>query len=95
MSSPDYVRGLRVAYVNPRNSSSLCPKCGGKLKPDGHRLLKCPNCGLRADRDVIGAWNLAQRYVGSFRSPRKPGHESLATGQSREVPLGPAGQNGH
>ncbi|RLG81558.1 MAG: hypothetical protein DRO09_01880 [Thermoprotei archaeon] len=82
------LRGLRVAYVNPRGTSSLCPRCGAKLKPDGYRLLRCPNCGLKADRDVIGAWNLAQRYVGSFRSPRKPGHDALATGRNREVPLG-------
>ena len=82
------LKGLRVAYVNPRGTSGACPRCGGKLKPDGYRLLRCPNCGLKADRDVIGAWNLAQRYVGSSRSPRKPGHESLATGGSREAPLG-------
>ena len=82
------LRGLRVAYVNPKGTSSLCPSCGAKLSPNGYRLLRCPNCGLEADRDVIGAWNLAQRYVGSFRSPRKPGHEAPRWEWSREVPHG-------
>ena len=82
------LRGLMVAYVNPRATSSLCPIYGGKLSLNGHRLLRCPDCGLVADRDVIGAWNLAQRYVGSFRSPRKPGHEAPRWEWSWEAPLG-------
>jgi len=94
------LRGLRVAYVNPRNSSSLCPRCGGKLKPDGHRLLRCPNCGLKADRDVIGAWNLAQRYVGSSVPPESPAVKAwrqAGAGKSRsgiKFPDVRAGQNG-
>ena len=31
-----------------------------KLSPNGHRLLKC-ECGLIADRDVVGSWNIMLR----------------------------------
>jgi len=46
--------GIPVVYVNPRKTSSLCPICGSKLSPNGQRSLKC-ECGLVADRDVVGA----------------------------------------
>jgi putative transposase len=61
--------GLNVVYVNPRGTSSLCPICGVKLSPNGHRVLKCPKCGYENDRDVIAVLNLVKRYtedVGSF-----------------------------
>ena len=31
------LEGLPVVYVNPRGTSSLCPMCGGRLVPNGHR----------------------------------------------------------
>jgi len=27
------------------------------------RILKCPNCGFTHDRDVIGAINIARKYL--------------------------------
>ena len=57
--------GLNVVYVSAYKTSSLCPICEGKLSSNGYRKLKCRKCGLVADRDVIGAWNLLQRYVGA------------------------------
>ncbi len=94
------LKGLRVAYVNPRNSSSLCPICGAKLSPNGYRLLRCSNCGLKANRDVIGAWNLAQRYVGTSVRPESPAMklpDGSGVGKSHmgiKVPNVHAGQNG-
>jgi len=35
------LEGLPVVYVNPRGTSSLCPVCGGRLAPNGHRRMKC------------------------------------------------------
>ncbi|AFK22581.1 RNA-guided endonuclease TnpB family protein [Pyrococcus sp. ST04] len=52
------LRGVKVVFVNPAYTSSLCPVCGGKLSPNGHRVLKCSNCGFEADRDVVGSWNI-------------------------------------
>ncbi len=57
------LRGVRVVFVNPAYTSSLCPVCGGKLSPNGHRVLKCSNCGFEADRDVVGSWNIRLRAL--------------------------------
>ncbi len=51
------LNSLPVEYVNPKNTSSLCPTCGGRLAPKGHRLLKC-RCGYEDDRDVTACLNL-------------------------------------
>jgi len=52
------LKGIEVAYVDPSYTSSLCPICGVKLSPNGHRVLRCRKCGLETDRDVIGSWNI-------------------------------------
>ena len=69
------LRGVRVVFVDPAYTSTLCPRCGGRLSasPNGHRFLKC-GCGLEADRDVVGSLNIAlrARRCGELRSPRKP-----------------------
>jgi len=59
-------RGLQVAKVNPRGTSSRCPRCGGKLLEDGYRVLRCRRCGFIGDRDVIATVNLYRRYVSRY-----------------------------
>jgi putative transposase len=54
--------GLNVTYVNAKGTSSLCPICGGKLSPNGYRLMKCPSCGTEEDRDLIAVKNLLRRH---------------------------------
>jgi len=60
--------GVKVELVDPRNTSRKCPLCGSSLSPVTSnaqrscwrpRYMKCPKCGLKADRDVAGAWNIA------------------------------------
>jgi putative transposase len=60
--------GLNVVYVNPKGTSSTCPICGVRLSPNGHRLMRCPKCGLEEDRDVIAVRNLLRKLedVGAF-----------------------------
>jgi putative transposase len=53
--------GLNVVYVDAKGTSSLCPMCGGRLSPNGHRRLKC-KCGLEEDRDVVAVKNLLRKY---------------------------------
>ncbi|MEQ9716206.1 MAG: transposase [Candidatus Asgardarchaeum sp.] len=56
------LKGVKVIYVNPYKTSSLCPICGRKLSPNAqYRTMKCKKCGLITDRDVIGAWNIRLR----------------------------------
>ncbi|WP_460173741.1 RNA-guided endonuclease TnpB family protein [Vulcanisaeta sp. JCM 14467] len=53
-----------VAFVNPRNTSSTCPRCGARLVYN-HRLAICRDCGFIADRDVVGAMNI---YLKAFQT---------------------------
>ncbi|WP_457753357.1 RNA-guided endonuclease InsQ/TnpB family protein [Thermococcus sp.] len=63
--------GILVVYVNPRNSSRVCPACGGWLIPQEGRLVECSNCGLVEDRDFIAVLNL--RMWGVRGSPERVG----------------------
>jgi len=66
-------RGLEVVKVNPRGTSSKCPRCGGKLVEDGHRVLRCRKCGFVGDRDVTAAVNLYRKYVSKHPRCGVPG----------------------
>ncbi|MBS7611612.1 transposase [Candidatus Bathyarchaeota archaeon] len=71
--------GLTVKPVSAKGTSSLCPKCRVKLSPSGHRMMRCPRCGLEEDRDKIAVINLLQkadRCALFNRSGRKPPHDT-------------------
>jgi putative transposase len=53
-------KGLNVQYVNPKNTSKECPRCGQLNRLNGHPY-NCVNCGLIANRHIVGAWNIALR----------------------------------
>ncbi|HIP25615.1 MAG TPA: hypothetical protein EYG81_04060 [Archaeoglobus profundus] len=62
----------------PHKTSTLCPICGGKLIPNGYRVLHCENCGFESDRDIVGSWNIRLRALkmwGVSVPPRKPANE--------------------
>jgi len=42
-----------VPYELRRLSSTKCPECGNGLTHVGNRKMKCPNCGVEEDRDMI------------------------------------------
>jgi len=72
------LEGLPVKYVDPKNTSSLCPICGGKLVASkGHRRLRCRKCGYENDRDIIGAVNILKRGCGELPLPPKALDEPL------------------
>jgi putative transposase len=51
-----------VDTVNEAFTSQTCPRCGHRHKPRG-RVYRCPNCGLVAPRDGVGAVNILSRFV--------------------------------
>ena len=56
------LNGIPVVYIDAKGTSTYCPICGAKLSPNGqYRTMKCKRCGLKADRDIIGAWNIRLR----------------------------------
>ncbi|MCA6212978.1 IS200/IS605 family element transposase accessory protein TnpB [Thermococcus bergensis] len=73
------LKGVSVVFVNPARTSSLCPICGGKLSPNGHRVLKC-ECGFEADRDVVGSWNIRLRGLKMWGVSVPPESQPMKTG---------------
>jgi len=59
-----------VIIVDPRNTSTTCPRCGEKLTYT-HRLGICRKCGFTRDRDAIGAMNIWLRVLHAYAG--KPG----------------------
>jgi putative transposase len=56
-------RNLQVAKIDPRGTSSKCPRCGGRLVEDGYRVLRCRKCGFVGDRDVTATINIYKKYI--------------------------------
>jgi len=53
-----------IKLVDPRNTSSTCPRCGGKIiKLQEGRVVKCVKCGLELDRQLCGAINIFLKCV--------------------------------
>jgi len=59
-------RNLEVVKVDPRETSSKCPRCGGRLVEDGHRVLSCKKCGFIGDRDVIATINIYRKHMSKY-----------------------------
>jgi putative transposase len=83
-------RNLEVVKVNPRGTSSRCPRCGGRLFEDGHRVLRCRRCGFIGDRDVIATVNLYRKYASKHPRCGVPG-VALNAPEPDEVPSGMRG----
>jgi len=68
------LHGLNVKYVDPRNTSRICPVCGDELEEssNGRRLRKCQRCGLEEDRDAIAVKNLTKRYYEECMNMKNP-----------------------
>lgn len=51
--------GVRIAKVNPRNTSQICSSCGEHVPKElSVRVHSCPHCGFTVDRDVNAALNI-------------------------------------
>ena len=68
--------GVPLFVVDPADTSSTCPRCGAELVEVGYRRLRCPSCGLEADRDTIAVLNIEERALsqmgGTLASPTAP-----------------------
>jgi len=59
-------RNIEVAKVNPKGTSSKCPRCGKKLDENKHRVLRCRKCGFIGDRDVTATLNLYKKFIEKY-----------------------------
>lgn len=63
--------GVRVKFVDPQNTSRLCPACGNvskKNRPTRDKFA-CQSCGFTADADTNAACNIAGR--GAINHPNE------------------------
>ncbi|ANF22232.1 RNA-guided endonuclease InsQ/TnpB family protein [Thermococcus piezophilus] len=74
------LKGIKVVFVNPAFTSSLCPICGGRLSPNGCRVLHCENCGFESDRDVVGSWNIRLRALKMWGVSAPPERQPMKMG---------------
>jgi len=56
------LEGIPVVYVNPKNTSKRCHRCGHIAQVNG-REFRCPKCGLVYNRDLNSAINLARSLM--------------------------------
>jgi len=78
------LRGIRVVFVDPSHTSSLCPICGVRLSPNGHRILRC-ECGFEADRDVVGSWNIRLKALKMWGASVPPESQPMKEGGWKPV----------
>ena len=52
-----------IHFAELRASGKLCPLCGAEGVENGHRMFKCPSCGIVWDRDRAAIVNLVLRYL--------------------------------
>ena len=81
-------RELEVAKVNPKGTSSKCPKCNSKLTDSGYRTLRYRNCNYIyiGDRDIVATINLYLKF--SSRYPRCGGLGVLLNAPKQMQPQG-------
>jgi len=74
------LEGIPVVYVNPKNTSKRCHRCGHVAQANG-REFRCPKCGLKYNRDLNAAINIAHALTrgmgwGSCEPP-EPANEGI------------------
>ena len=82
--------GVPVVYVDPKNTSRLCPIHNAPIDYDGSRIGRCTKGGESWHRDVIAVWNLllrAMRGDGSYA----PSPAGLISVDGSRMPFGSTG----
>jgi len=62
-------RGVVIVEVDPRGTSTTCPKCGRKMEEVRHRRMRCIKCGFEAGRDVVAVLNIEKRARNKLGNP--------------------------
>lgn len=71
------LKGVRVVYINPRNTSKQCSCCGSLHTSRHGGFFECLHCGFSLDADLNASRNIAQRYMRNMglRVDCKPAHD--------------------
>ena len=55
------VEGIKIVFINPKNTSKTCPMCK-KINVANGRKYSC-SCGFKSHRDIVGAINISNATV--------------------------------
>jgi len=64
--------GVPVTTVEPKGTSTTCPRCNSKMKENSYGMLRCEKCGLEADRDAVAALSIEKRALSKMRGASGP-----------------------
>jgi IS605 OrfB family transposase len=80
--------GVPLIVVDPKNTSSTCPRCNTKLNENSYRRMRCSGCGFEADRDTVAVLNIAKRALtqmwGALTTPTAPQMTDVVTNRCGE-----------
>jgi putative transposase len=60
-----------TAYVDPRNTSRECPRCGYVVETQEGHVFECPRCGLKMNRHKVASINIRRRYLEGKRRRKR------------------------
>jgi len=81
--------GVPVIYVDPRNTSRVCPIHGAEIVYGGNRHGVCSKGGETWHRDVVACYNLLLRALGGDGGDAPSRLRALIPVDGGPVPLGP------
>jgi len=81
--------GVPVIYVNPRNTSRICPIHGAEIVYGKDRHGTCSRGGETWHRDVVACYNLLLRALGGDGGSAPSRLRALTPVDGGPVPLGP------
>jgi len=81
--------GVPVIYVDPRNTSRVCPIHGAEIVYGGNRHGVCSKGGETWHRDVVACYNLLLRALGGDGGHAPSRLRALVAVDGGPVPLGP------
>ncbi|MFZ8783411.1 MAG: RNA-guided endonuclease TnpB family protein [Desulfurococcaceae archaeon] len=55
--------GVPLIVVDPKGTSSTCPRCNSKLVENGYRRIKCVKCNFEANRDTVAILNIERKAL--------------------------------
>jgi IS605 OrfB family transposase len=85
--------GIQVLYVDPRNTSRTCPKCGHVDRANRHgSQFRCTACGHQVHADLAAARNIAA--VGASLRRQGPPDTARPKGQTGQPGAQPDGVKG-
>jgi putative transposase len=79
--------GCKVVFVDPRNTSKMCNRCGN-IKDNltlWDRTYTCPNCGLSIDRDLNSAVNILIKATAGHAGSNASGNATVVASVKEEA----------